>query len=127
MQDTPHHVIELLTDPNAEIRQPAGNCAAYNKSADTVLARLKVLKTDFPLESIADLQSSLELKKTLADELEKLDPIYREWRMRLVDDQPWSLPPQSLRYWIREQVFQARVAGRTYSHVSRAKEMSQNK
>ena len=127
MQDTPDHAIKLLTDPNAEIRQSAGNCAAYNKNADTVLARLKVLKTDFPLESIADLQSSLELKKTIADELEKLDPIYREWRVRLVDDQPWGLLPQSLRYWIREQVFQTRVAGRTHVHVSTAKEMSQSK
>jgi len=34
----------------------------------------------------------------------------REWRLRLLDDQPWGLLPKSLRYWVREQAFQMSVA-----------------
>lgn len=108
MQDAPVQVLELLTSPDAEIRQSASNCAAYNDHADTILQKLKSLKSAFPLESIADLEVNLELRDSLRAELEKLDPRFRQWRLKLIDDQPFGLLPESLRYWVREQLFQTR-------------------
>src|SRR5579871_1270375 len=112
MQDAPARTVELLTSPDAEIRESAGKCAAYHAQAPAILSQLEAAKVDFPLESIADLKAALNLKDSLVTELNKLGPDEREWRLKLLDDQPWGLLPQALRYWVREQVFQARIANR---------------
>lgn len=110
MQDSADKTLALLTHPNAEIRDSAVSCVAYNAGARQILESLKKVKIDFPLESIENLESDLVLKNSLESELTQLKPHDREWRLRLLDDQPWGLLPKSLRYWVREQAFQMSIA-----------------
>jgi hypothetical protein len=107
MQDTPDHVIDLLTNSDWTIREEAADCTSFNDAAEIILTRLPHNVQGFPIEGVWALEDQIRRKQVLERELAVLPPDQRLWRLSILDKTPSGFGQygRGMRYWIDEQFF----------------------
>jgi len=107
MQAGADEVVALATDPDADIRERALDCAPYNAAAEAILAELPQAVNGFPVSGYRGFRQQVAQKAAFEVQLAALPPEMRAWRLEIADRTPggFGLWGRGMRLWLEEALY----------------------